>query len=625
MPTPVDAHAPEDLIDLELTPRGDVHPSPVLWRNHIFYQILPDRFSDGREHERPLFDRHNPEQFRAPDKAAWMRAGLGFTGGSLRGVLSKLDYLQGLGVTGLWLNPAFKQRADLSTYHGYAIQNFLDIDPRLGTRQDLRDLVDAAHARGMVVLLDIVIDHTGNNWFYGPDLTGRTEDSLPYRYDPPYSVAGWRSGDGQCVDHIDSLEDGCWPRQFQRLEAYNRRGAIVNWWNPDPLDPNAEFRRGDFFDLKKLNGFDDESLEAVIRCYQYWIAISDCDGFRIDAAKHIAKQTCQRFSRAITQYALSIGKENFLLVGEITDNLIAENYLALFGSVFERALTAVLDINGSPILLAGAARGTIDPRQFFARFQLNSDLSRYVQTGRIHVSILDDHDMSCKSYKERFAANNSTPHRDWQVANAVAIQLLTPGIPCLYYGTEQAFDGNEGYHDYSIEPQRFGEDRYIREGMFGGPFGAFGTSGCHFFDTSHPTYLRIGAIARLRQRDDVIGRTLRLGVCYPRETAFSGYPFGLPGAGELFAWSRVLADHEVLVVINTHGTEPRGADVTVDHSLHRHGTLTVLYRADWSDAQLADTADPLTTTAERLPLQRQSDGRLTVRLDLPAAGMVILA
>ena len=219
MPTPVDEFTPQDLSDLDLTPRGAVFPSPLLWRNHIFYQILPDRFSDGREQERPLFDRHNPLQHRVQNKAAWMRAGLSFTGGTLRGVISKLDYLQGLGVTGLWLNPAFKQRQDLATYHGYAIQNFLDIDPRFGTRQDLRDLVDAAHARGMVVLLDIVIDHTGNNWYYGPDLTGRNEESLPYRYDPPYSVAGWRSGDGHCVAAIDTAEDGCWPKEFQRWEA----------------------------------------------------------------------------------------------------------------------------------------------------------------------------------------------------------------------------------------------------------------------------------------------------------------------------------------------------------------------------------------------------------------------
>lgn len=624
MATLVEARAPQHLEDLDLTPRGRVYPSPILWRNHVFYQILPDRFSDGKEQERPLFDRAHPERYRVTDRAAWMRAGLGFTGGTLRGILSKLDYLEGLGVTGLWLNPPFRQRADLQTYHGYAIQNFLEIDPRFGSRQDLRDLVDAAHDRGMVVVLDVVIDHTGNNWFYGPDVTGRTEDSLPYRYDPPYSFGGWRSGSGACVAAIDGPEDGCWPREFQRLEAYNRRGAIMNWSNPDPMDPNAEFRRGDFFDLKKLNGEDPATMEAVIRCFQYWIALSDCDGFRIDAAKHIPKPLCQQFSYAITAYAQSIGKENFLLVGEITDDLIARNYLSLFGSVFDRALTAVLDINNSPLLLAGAAKGTVDPRAFFSRFRLDSDLTRYVQTGRIHVSILDDHDMSCKARKERFAAGNDTPHRYWQVANAVAIQLLTPGIPCLYYGTEQAFDGNEGYHDYSIEPSRFGEDRYVREGMFGGPFGAFATSGCHFFDTTHPTYLRIAAIGRLRKGEHLIGRTLRLGLCFPRQTSICGQPFALPGAGEVFAWSRVLAGHEVVVALNTHGLEPRGAAVTVDASLHPAGSVAVLYRADWSDEQLARPLDPADPALARLPLTRQPDGRLTVQVDLPPAGMVIL-
>jgi hypothetical protein len=98
MTTPIEAHAPETLEDLDLRPRGRVCPSPVLWRNHVFYQILPDRFSDGQEHERPLFDRDHPEQFLVTDKAAWMRAGLEFNGGTLRGILSKLDYLEGLGV-----------------------------------------------------------------------------------------------------------------------------------------------------------------------------------------------------------------------------------------------------------------------------------------------------------------------------------------------------------------------------------------------------------------------------------------------------------------------------------------------------------------------------------------------
>ncbi|MBX9670434.1 MAG: hypothetical protein K2X93_22730 [Candidatus Obscuribacterales bacterium] len=84
----------------------------------------------------------------------------------IKGIASKLDYLQELGVSGLWINPPWKQRAELETYHGYGIQNFLDIDPRFGTRQDFRDLVDAAHDRGMYVVVDVVFNHSGNNFFY---------------------------------------------------------------------------------------------------------------------------------------------------------------------------------------------------------------------------------------------------------------------------------------------------------------------------------------------------------------------------------------------------------------------------------------------------------------------------
>ncbi|MFO0929691.1 MAG: alpha-amylase family glycosyl hydrolase, partial [Gemmataceae bacterium] len=140
--TTIEREAPRVLLEASFRPRGRVFPSPVNWRDQFLYQLLPDRFSDGREASRPPFDRAHPERFVEHDRRAWMEAGLKFTGGTLRGVLSKLDYLQGLGVTTLWLNPPWKQRCDLQTYHGYGIQNFLEIDPRFGTRQDLRDLVD---------------------------------------------------------------------------------------------------------------------------------------------------------------------------------------------------------------------------------------------------------------------------------------------------------------------------------------------------------------------------------------------------------------------------------------------------------------------------------------------------
>ncbi|MCC7355757.1 MAG: alpha-amylase, partial [Anaerolineae bacterium] len=228
-----------------------------------------------------------------------------------------------------------------------------------------------------------------------------------------------------------------------------------------------------------------------------------------------------------------------------------------------------------------------------------------------------DHDMVGRG-KHRFAAHSNIPHLYQQVAHAVGVQLATLGVPCIYYGTEQAFDGTEDRHDPQVDSGF--EDRYVRESMFGGTFGAFETSGCHFFDPQHPTYLRIASIARLRNQKNLTGLALRRGRQYLRETSFLGRPFSAPGRGELVAWSRVLHDQEVLVAINTHGTEDRGAEVTIDATLHPPGsTLFYLYKGDWSDAELRNPPQSQTV------MVGQRDGRAVVRIDLPPAGMAILA
>ncbi len=90
--------------------------------------------------------------------------------------------------------------------------------------------------------------------------------------------------------------------------------------------------------------------------------------------------------------------------------------------------------------------------------------------------------------KARVGHINDGPLREKRVANLTNVQLTLPGIPCIYYGTELALNGH-GNHD-----------KYLRENLFGGDFGAFATRGCHFFDRQHPTYLRIAAVAHLRAR-----------------------------------------------------------------------------------------------------------------------------
>lgn len=620
MVTNVEEFSARTLSEADLHPRGRVFPSPINWRDQILYQLLPDRFSDGQESQRPMFDRDRPEQFRATDKAAWMGAGNKFNGGTLKGIASKLDYLQNLGITTVWVNPPWKQRIDLQTYHGYGIQNFLDIDPRFGTRQDLRDLVDAAHDRGMYVILDVIYNHSGSNWYYRDEQDGSPQEKMPYRFSPPYPIHGWRSAQGTSIPQPQSLDDGVFPEEFQNQDWYNRAGMINRWealgWE-DLMDPFIEFRRGDFFELRDFNLERDDVIAALAKVYQYWIALSDCDGFRVDAVKHGSPLASRKFCDAIHGFAQAIGKDNFLLVGELTDDSMVSSYLEIFG----RNLDAVLDIVTAPNNLTAAIKGLAHPLAFFYLYDDNTLAGSQRQLGIYHVSVLDDHDMSSRPRKERFAAHSELlPYRYQQVAHAVGVMLTIPGIPSLYYGTEQALDGSQDYHDYGIEPEHAYIDRYIRECMFGGQFGAFGTDGCHFFNPSHPTYLRIAAIARLRNRQDGIGKTLRRGHHYLRETSFCDRPFALPSAGEVVAWSQILHTSEVLMALNTHGLEPRGAFVTVDRSLHELGSsLTVLYRSDWSDDQLRHPPQ-----AETLPVLEYQN-RAAVRIDLPPSGMVILS
>src|SRR5450432_1562202 len=162
----------------------DFHPSPRAWEDQVLYFLLVDRFSDGQEkgfvgNNGQLVEAGKTPPYApqdngnaAPPKAdskPWLDAGAKFVGGNLKGATSKLGYLKRLGVTALWVGPIFKQVRKLETYHGYAVQNFLDIEPRFGTRQDLQELVRVAHSFGIYVLLDVILNHTGDVFAYKDD------------------------------------------------------------------------------------------------------------------------------------------------------------------------------------------------------------------------------------------------------------------------------------------------------------------------------------------------------------------------------------------------------------------------------------------------------------------------
>jgi glycosidase len=125
-----------------------------------------------------------PPVVAGADRCTGMSAPNSFYGGTIKGVTRNLGYIAGLGCTAIWLSPVFENNAD--AYHGYDINNYLRIDPHFGTKQDLIDLVEAAHGFKrndqpfpIRIILDVVINHYGDNWHYpGGFLYFYSDDSM---------------------------------------------------------------------------------------------------------------------------------------------------------------------------------------------------------------------------------------------------------------------------------------------------------------------------------------------------------------------------------------------------------------------------------------------------------------
>ncbi|MEN6575047.1 MAG: alpha-amylase family glycosyl hydrolase [Phycisphaerales bacterium] len=595
------------------------HPSPENWQDEILYFLLPDRFSDTKN--RPLLTREEIGRLRKtlsrPDWSwrQWADSGRLWQGGTLPGIAKRLGYLQDLGVSAIWVGPVLKQRAHLNTYHGYGIQDFLDVDPRFGSREELLALVQAAHRKGIRVILDIIVNHTGDAWGYLPpgEPLDKCRNEPPYRawpgyYGSPgsYDTHGWQIAwrdvrqDALSTDpkEIESRDQALWPREFQDEARFTRAGA-GSLGSGDPADPHAQFRRSDFFALKDLALDVPPTLDFLIDCYRYWIAISDVDGYRVDTVKHMELETARNFAGAIREFAETLGKRNFLIISEIAGG---EGYQDLYldhMSILGRNMTAALDIGSARMILTGVGKGLQPGRDYFAGFDPFDDgFGSHRNNGGRHVSILDDHD-HVSGEKVRFSAEVPDEYgvKDYQVVVPTAIQLFTLGIPCIYYGTEQAFAGPAQSQVEHLSSEGWknganGGDRYLREAMFGPEhprasferpideqlskqnaslpgFGPFGTCGKHCFDKSSPSFVRIAALCKLRSEH----LTLRVGRQYQRALRLPNRWFELPAQGELVAWSRILDTLEYLCVVNPHATQSRGGDVVVDGSLCPPGTV----------------------------------------------------
>ncbi|NKX53343.1 alpha-amylase family glycosyl hydrolase [Arthrobacter mobilis] len=609
-------------LDWDAALRGPFHPSPSSWADQTLYFLLVDRFSDGQEDgcldldgarvpgTTPALASGDRESVLASEEqaAAWRAAGATWAGGSLAGIRSKLGYLKRLGVTALWISPVLRQRPGTSDYHGYGTQDFLAVDPHFGTEGQLRDLVRDAHGAGLYVILDVVLNHSGDVFGYAADRYEETDEAGNRWFDPrwdgrPYAVAGWRDEDGtpslpfpQPIGP-DRPGAGVWPAELQQAGSFTARGRISGW------DHDPEYREGDFFGFKDINHgsgpledyVPSAALLNLTRAYQYWIAYADLDGFRVDTVKHMDPGATRFFTSAVHEFAQSIGKDRFFLVGEITGS--RGFAVELMQQTGLDAALGLADVQGR---LEGFVKGRTAPQEYFGLFRNSVLVGQGSHTWfRDHVvTSYDDHDQVRNGdRKARFAADDDGARL---ALAALAANATTLGIPCVYYGSEQAFDGAGGH------------DRYIREAMFGGPFGPFRSTGRHAFDETSGPYAGLAQVLAVRRAEPA----LRRGRQYLREISGDGVHFGFPqGFGgrieSIVAWSRILSGREVVCALNTDTARTVSAWVTVDAGLHAEGARFVHRYA--SGGALSGTE-----------VEAEARNGLAIRLTLPPAGFAIL-
>jgi len=554
-------------LDLSPPPGKTYFNIPREWREEFIYFLLVDRFHDDTARA-PVLGRDRSAGIATPDD---------FYGGKIRGITRNLDYIAGLGCTAIWLSPIFENNGN--AYHGYNINNYLDVDPRFGTKQDLIDLVQAAHGREppMRVILDVVINHSGDNWAYPGD--------FPYFYsnDQRFDLGLWRRADRPI------------PTELRNPDLYHRRGQITGGgWDSYP-----ENQHGDVVTLKDYANDDDangsELINILIQAHCYWMREADVDGFRVDAVKHMGELACSRFCSMVREYAYALGKRGFFLFGEAAavDDALYDRYIGQNTSRQEGDNTVFFGINS---LLdfrlaqgAGAGReplrdvikGFSGPQTLFNRLeaQRNRALNRG-EIGRYLVSFIDNHDSFWQP--GRFAWNAP----DDQVIGAIGYLICALGTPCIYYGTEQGFEGHGG-------------DNQIREAMFDRS-----QPGRNLLNTDCRIYKEIAAIAAVMRSSE----PLRFGRMYFRQISGDGVHFGYPfGSTYTLAFSRLLYGREVLVAYNVSG-DARADCVVVDAALHQAGDrMTYLYGGNGS-----------------VPAEQAPDGTRFLRLNLGGRKFVVL-
>ncbi len=393
-------------------------------RDAVFYQIFPDRFAASSRVRKP-----GPlEPWDAPPTPH------GYKGGDLLGIVERLDEIQDLGVTALYLTPIFTSASN----HRYHTYDYLEVDPLLGGTAALRELVDTLHARGMRIVLDGVFNHTGRGFWPFHHVV---ESGLQSPY------ADWF--------HLDRE----WLEAGHGLQPYPGRGAADGhaakprtgygaWWNLPALP--------------KLNTSHPPVREYLWSVAEHWLRFG-IDGWRLDVPTEIDDEP---FWREFRRRCRAVNPEVYL-VGEIW--VVAPEWLR--GDRFDALMNYPLQL----ALLSYTAGGTLDRTHLAAHHvlaegavpadaaaflaRLREILAAYAPaTNAAQLNLLSSHDVP------RFRSLAGGDVTAFQLATL--LQATLPGAPCVYYGDEIGMAGGRDPDCRRAFPAgELGRDDALRDGV----------------------------------------------------------------------------------------------------------------------------------------------------------------
>ena len=532
------------------TPLADVRAR--LPQDEVIYLLMPDRFDNAD----PANDRGNIKG--GPLQTGFDPTHKGFYhGGDLKGVGRRLDYIQALGATTIWLTPVFVNKPvqggtghESAGYHGYWITDFTRVDPHLGSNKDFKVLVDAAHARGLKVYMDIVTNHTADVIHFR-ECDGQAACPYRSRADYPYRRRGGISG-AAINGGFAGDQDGS-AKNFARLTDPNYAYTVEvppteahlkkpDWLN-DPIyyhnRGDSTFRGessqlGDFVGLDDLMTENPRVVQGFIDIFGRWIDDYGVDGFRIDTAQHVNPEFWQAFVPAMTARARARGIPNFQIFGEVMTSEMDPAHTAVNTRVDK--LPAVLDFSFARAVSDVAAG--IAPTDELAKLFRADPLYEGGAAAALQLpTLVGNYDIG------RFGMfiRRNLPKADAaeQLKRDLlghAMLLTLRGVPTIYAGDEQGFAGR-------------GNDQDARQDMFASKVASYNddsligsarTTTTANFGGYNPLFGEIARLARIRTSHPALTRGLQ-------KVRFSD---NKPG---LFAVSRFdPADgHELLLLFNS--------------------------------------------------------------------------